>query len=68
MPKQLTITSCPQCPHHAVYYNHSDDLLEELFRWNCDLLRDAVRRQVEGNDKTDFIPDRCPLEDVEEKP
>ena len=63
MPKKIVITSCTQCPHHSEQRDYTEDSFETVFKWYCSKSNAFVRRYVDWNNKKDYIPADCPLEE-----
>ena len=60
----LKIESCTQCPHCKTARDYTSDSFEYCERWDCieESVKDKnIRRYVDWNDHTKFIPNWCPL-------
>lgn len=60
--RKVIIESCKECPLVHVESDYSADSFETLTKWTCTKLKTVVRRWIDWNDHSKFIPKECPLE------
>lgn len=66
MKKIFVVDSCDKCPHWTTKRHYTADSFERVYYWICSREERTIAG-VETFDKRPYIPDWCPLSDLEEK-
>ena len=59
--RKLVIESCTECPFLKTEPDYTADSFETCTAWICKRIKDYVRRYVDWNDHSKYIPNECPL-------
>lgn len=63
----INIHSCDECVNFKSERDYTSDSFEYCTKWICKLNDKHIRRYVDWNDNSKFIPDWCPLSNKKNK-